>query len=79
MVSPNWVSELVAVRAVAQIAEDLIEGAVLLDDVDDVLDVVAQELHHVAVVAARLGAVEVVLGDLLGEAARARPGRAPAR
>ena len=56
-----------AVRAVAEIAQDLVEGAVLLDDVDDVLDVLAQKRHDPAVVIGA-PAVEIVLGDRLGEA-----------
>ena len=44
---------VVAVRAVAEIAQDLVEGAVLLDDVDDVLDVLAQKPHDPAVVLER--------------------------
>ena len=58
----------VAVGTVAEIAQDLIERAVLLHDVDDVLDVLAQELHDPQIVRGGLVVVvEIVLGDSLGE------------
>ena len=53
----------VAIRAVGQVAQDLIEGAVLLDDVDHVLDALAQELHHLRRRSRRSRRVEIVLGD----------------
>jgi len=57
----------IAVGAIAEVAQDLIERAVLLDDVDDVLDATAQELRHLLVVLA-VGAVEVVRGHAHGQA-----------
>src|SRR5690349_2675077 len=56
----------VRLGAVVEIAEHLIEGAVFFDDVDDVLDLLAQEAHRS--LALRIGVVEVVLGDLRREA-----------
>ena len=54
----------VAVRTIAEISQYLVEGAVLLDDVDDVFDVLAQELHGPSIIRGRLAVVvEVVLGD----------------
>ena len=53
--------------ALAQVAKHLIVGAVFLDDVDDVLDVVAQSGHHLLVFRADLAVEPVVLHHLPGE------------
>ena len=54
-------------RAVGQVAEDLIEGAVFLHDVDHMLDVLVKEVHHRRVARAGRYAVEVVLRHLGGQ------------
>ena len=69
----------IAVRAVGQVAEHLIEGAVLLHDVDHVLDALAQELHHLRVVLVGLGRVEVVLRDPFRQVVQIGLSPAPAR
>ena len=58
---------VVGVCTVGQITEDLVERAVLLDDVNDVLDVLTQEAHHALLVLVGVAVIEVVLGDLARE------------
>ena len=53
----------VAVRAVGQVAQNLIEGAIFLHDIDHVLDAFAQEVHHLRVFLVGLDRVEIVLRD----------------
>ncbi len=55
----------IAVRPVREVAKHLIEGPVLLDDVDHVLDALAQEPHHLRVFAVGLGRIGIVLRDHL--------------
>src|SRR5262249_25475061 len=57
----------IALRAVVEVPQHLIEGAILLHDIDHMLDTVAQEPHDLPVVLA-FGTVEVVLGYRLGQA-----------
>src|SRR5579862_1356299 len=52
-----------------QIAEDLIVGTILFDDVDDMLDVLPQEREQRLVLRCLVGPVEaVIMGNLLGQA-----------
>ena len=53
----------VAIRTIVKVAQQLIERAVLLNDIDYVLDLAVQEFHYL-VFARRLVGIEVVDGDL---------------
>ena len=76
---PNWVSAGSAIGAVGQVAENLVEGAVFLDDVDHVLDLRAQEHKLRRVVKVRLRRVEVVRRHLGGQRVQFGRPAAPAR
>jgi hypothetical protein len=60
----------IAVRAVVQVAQHLVERTVLLHDVDHVLDPLAQEPHHPLALLVLVRDVEVVLRDLFRQVAQ---------
>src|SRR5262249_43097726 len=51
-----------AVRSIAEIAQDLVERAVLLHHVDDVFDFPVQEIHYFLIPSAGLEEVSIVVG-----------------
>src|ERR1700746_2288416 len=49
------------VRPVAEIAQNLVESAVFLHDIDDVLYFFVKEIHHLLIPSARLKKVSIIV------------------